>query len=95
LGIGIKWVGLEVDHSPLSSAEVKNDKSCTPNHPVCLHYLFIQLNNCHKVMVVSARGIFHSIKIQVHGYYILDYYRVYSTLPHGSSSQPVFAGFFN
>jgi len=95
LDTGIKRLGPEVYHSPLSSAEVKNDQSCTSNHPVYVYYLFIQLKNCHKMMVVGARRIFHGIKIQVHGYYIIAYYRVYSTLPHGSSSQPIFAGVLN
>jgi len=49
LSLWVKWVGHEVDHSPASSAEVKNMWSYTSTHPfifitqwlvtygVCLH----------------------------------------------------------
>jgi len=33
----VKQPGCEVDHSPPSSAEVKNEWSCTSNPPICLH----------------------------------------------------------
>jgi hypothetical protein len=33
----VKWRGSEVDLSPPSSAEVKNELSCTSSSPVCLH----------------------------------------------------------
>jgi hypothetical protein len=34
---GVKQPGSEVGHSPPSSAEAKNDRSCTSTPPVCLH----------------------------------------------------------
>jgi hypothetical protein len=37
LSLGIKWPGREADHSPPSSAEVKNAWSYTSTLPVCLH----------------------------------------------------------
>jgi hypothetical protein len=44
LSLGAKWLGLEADHWPPSSAEVKNDKamqlhSPTHLHGMALHYL--------------------------------------------------------
>ena len=45
----IKQLQHEIDHSPLSSAEVKNEGSCTSASPICLsgmhrlilfHFLF-------------------------------------------------------
>ena len=35
--LGIKQLGHEVDHSPLSSAKVKNVWSYTSNPSICLH----------------------------------------------------------
>jgi hypothetical protein len=29
--------GCEVDHSPLSNAEDRNEWNCTPTPPICLH----------------------------------------------------------
>jgi hypothetical protein len=59
-------VGLEVDHSPLSSAEVKNDRSCTSYHLGCLHYHFIQLNNCHKGMEdISSSSCYSTTALSV------------------------------
>jgi hypothetical protein len=37
LSLGVKWPGHEADHSPPSSAEVKNAWSCTSTPPICLH----------------------------------------------------------
>jgi hypothetical protein len=37
LSLGVKWPGDEDDHSPLSSAEVKNAWSCTSSPPIRLH----------------------------------------------------------
>ena len=34
---GIKWPGHEIDHSPPSSAEVKDEWSCISAAPLCLH----------------------------------------------------------
>jgi hypothetical protein len=34
---GIKKPGREVDHSPPSNAEVKNDWRCTSASPICLY----------------------------------------------------------
>ena len=34
---GVKWPGREADHSPPSSAMVKNEWSYTPAPPVCFH----------------------------------------------------------
>jgi len=33
--LGVKWPGCEVDHSPPSSVEVKNEWSCTSPPPIC------------------------------------------------------------
>ena len=35
--LGLKRPGREVDHTPPSSVEVKNELSCIPAHPVSLH----------------------------------------------------------
>jgi len=35
--LGVKWPGLEADHSPPSSAEVKIAWSCTSNPPIRLY----------------------------------------------------------
>jgi hypothetical protein len=35
--LGVKWPGCEVDHSPPSSAEVKNECNYTSAPPICLH----------------------------------------------------------
>jgi len=37
LPAGVKWPGLEADHSPSSSAEFKNAWRCTSTPPICLH----------------------------------------------------------
>jgi hypothetical protein len=37
LSLGVKWLGCEADHSPPSSAEVKNAWGCTPIPPIHLH----------------------------------------------------------
>jgi hypothetical protein len=37
LSLGLKWPGGEADHSPPSSAEVKNAWSYTSTPPICLH----------------------------------------------------------
>jgi hypothetical protein len=37
LSLGVKQVGYETDHSPPSSAEVKNAWSYTPTPLICLH----------------------------------------------------------
>ena len=34
---GTKWLRHEVNHSPPSSAKVKNEWSCTSTPPICLH----------------------------------------------------------
>ena len=34
---GVKWPGCDVDHSPPSNAEVKNEWSYTSAHHICLH----------------------------------------------------------
>jgi len=36
-GTGVRWVGRDIDHSPSSSAEVKNEWSYTSTSPICLH----------------------------------------------------------
>ena len=36
LTLGVKWPGHEVDHSPLSSAEVKSEWSYNSSPPVCI-----------------------------------------------------------
>jgi hypothetical protein len=35
--LGVKWLGLEVDHSPPSNADIKNEWSYTCTHPVFFH----------------------------------------------------------
>jgi hypothetical protein len=35
--LGVKWPGCKVNHSPLSSAKVKNEWSYTSPPPICLH----------------------------------------------------------
>jgi len=37
LSLGVKQLGHEADHSPPSSAEVKNAWSYTSTQPICLH----------------------------------------------------------
>jgi len=37
LSLGVKWPGREADHSPLSSAEVKENKELYVHSPICLH----------------------------------------------------------
>jgi len=37
LSLGIKQLGHEANHSPLSSAKVKNAWSYTTIHPICIH----------------------------------------------------------
>jgi hypothetical protein len=37
LSLGVKWPGLEVDHLPPSSAEVKNEWSYASTPAICLH----------------------------------------------------------
>jgi hypothetical protein len=37
LPLGVKWPGHEADHSPPSSAKVKNAWSYTSTPPICLH----------------------------------------------------------
>jgi hypothetical protein len=34
---GVKWLGCEVNHSPQSSAKVKNEYSYTSTPPICFH----------------------------------------------------------
>jgi hypothetical protein len=41
LSLGIKWPGCEADHSPPSSAEVKNAWSYTSTPPVHLHGMML------------------------------------------------------
>jgi len=41
LSLGVKWLGCEADHSPLSSAEAKNAWSYTSAPPVHLHDMVI------------------------------------------------------
>ena len=39
--LGVKKPGNEADHSPLSSAEVKNEWSYTSTTPTCLHVALV------------------------------------------------------
>jgi len=45
LSLRIKWQGREADHSPLSSAGVKNAWSYTSIHPICLHCMVLCLKH--------------------------------------------------
>ena len=37
--LGVKQLGLEIDHSPPSSAEVKNECSYTPSSLICFYFM--------------------------------------------------------
>jgi hypothetical protein len=39
--LGGKWPGCDVDHSPSSKAEVKNEWSYTSTLPICLHGMYV------------------------------------------------------
>jgi hypothetical protein len=56
LSLGVTWQGREADHSPQSSAEVKNAWGYNSTPPICLHGVVISLKTCLKTLFLMTHS---------------------------------------